>query len=145
MNTSKWPKEINIRLGENEIKRLCLRFALNKDNAINGFRQLIDDQTTSLEKCMPELTNCLKTFPCSTAECERGFSLMNNICTKLPASLTMKNIANLMFININGPPVKDQKPEEYVKSWLVHHRSAEDTRTKNYISKLNKECLWKIL
>lgn len=152
MDTSKWPKEIDMRFGENEIKRLCLRFALNKDVAINGFRQLIDDRTISLDKCMPEFTNCLKTFPCSTAECERGFSLMNNICTKLRASLTMKNIANLMFININGPPIKDWKPEEYVKSWLVHHRSAEDTRTKNsknYVSKpteqLSKECLWNIL
>lgn len=55
---------------------------------------------------------------------------MNNICTKLGARLTMKNINNIMFININGPPVDEWIPKYYIKSGLVKHRSADDTRTK---------------
>jgi len=72
----------------------------------------------------------LKTFPCWTAECERGFSVMNNICTDLRSRLTINNISNLMFININRPPLSDLNPEYYVKSWLFNYRCAEDPRTK---------------
>jgi len=99
---------------------------------------------------MPEFDNFYKTFPVSTAECERGFSLMNNICTKLRARLTMKNISNLMFLNSNGPPLEKWDPKDYVKSWMVNHRSAEDTRTKLcrpafVANSENKSNLWKIL
>lgn len=104
INTTESPKDINIRYGEDEIKRLCKRFLLNKNNAINGIRQIIDDRTLLLKNVMPEFHNFIKIFPCSTAECERGFSLMNNICTKLRSRLTAKHIANLMFLNINAPP-----------------------------------------
>lgn len=126
MDISIWPENTNIRHGENEIKRICKRFLLNEQNAINGIRQLTEDNTLLPKKIMPEVYNLCKTFPISTAECERGFSVMNNICTKLRARLTMVNIANLMFININGPPLDNCNPEYYVKTWLVHHRTAED-------------------
>lgn len=53
-----------------------------------------------------------------------------------------------MFLNINGPPLNQWNPEEYVKSWLIsQHRDADDTRTK--ILKTDepnieyKKCLWK--
>lgn len=36
-----WPENIGIRYEENEVKRLCKRFRLNKENALNGMRQLI--------------------------------------------------------------------------------------------------------
>jgi len=44
----------NIRYGEDEIKRLCKRFQVNKNDAINGFRQIIDDHTVSFKNVMPE-------------------------------------------------------------------------------------------
>lgn len=150
MDLTNWPENIDIRFGETEVKRLCKRFMLNQENAINGMRQLIHDPTVLPKEIMPEFDNFYKTFPVSTAECERGFSLMNNICTKLRARLTMKNISNLMFININGPPLEKWDPKDYVKSWMVSHRSAEDTRTKLcrpaiVANSENKSNLWKIL
>ena len=85
-------------------------------------------------ECNPEnlkpLQVAVKTLPCSTAECERDFSLMNLICTDLRTSLTTKNIANLMFLFIYGPPLENWQPEEYVKTWLQKHRSAVDTRSR---------------
>ncbi|XP_022182073.1 E3 SUMO-protein ligase KIAA1586-like [Myzus persicae] len=143
-----WPSNVDIRYGEKEIKRLCQRFMLNKDNAINGFRVYLD--SNGLQNTIVELVNCIKTFPCSTADCERGFSLLNLICTDLRNKLTVSNIANLMFLNINGPPLNQWNPEEYVKSWLIsQHRDADDTRTK--ILKTDepnieyKKSLWNIL
>ena len=65
------------------------------------------------------------------AECERGFSILNLICTDLRYKLTVGNIANLMFLNINGPPLHFWNPELYVKPWLVNqNRSADDNKTK---------------
>jgi len=153
IDVSEWPKDINynnIRYGEDEIKRLCKRFQVNKNDAINGFRQIIDDQTVSFKKVMPEFYNLVQTFPCSTAECERGFSLMNNICTKLRSTLTIKHLASLMFINVNGPPLDEWEPKSYVSSWLVNHKTAEDTRTKKNVNKEpetreEKKSIWKIL
>ena len=57
--------------------------------------------------------NCIQTFPCSIAECERGFGLLNIICNDLRTRLTaVKHI-----IKINGPQLQLWKPEIYVKSW----------------------------
>lgn len=100
-----------------------------------GFRQIIDDQTVPFKNFMPEFYNLIQTFPCSTAECERGFSLMNNICTKLRSTLTIKHVASLMFINVNGPQLDQWEPTNYVSSWLVNHKTAEDTRTKKNVNK----------
>lgn len=100
---------------------------MDQDTAINGLRKIIFDQNNDPKKEMTEFCNFLKTFPCSTAECERGFSLMNNICTDHRSRLTINYIANLIFININGLPISIWNPEDYVKSWLIKHRCAEDT------------------
>jgi len=110
-------------------------------------KKIIYDPTLSTEKVMPEFYNFLKTFP--TAECERGFSAMNTICTDLRSRLTTNNIANLMFITINGPPLNSWNPDSYVKSWLAKHRSADDTRSKHSkptsIDEVQKKSLWQIL
>lgn len=79
-------------------------------------RQLIDSRMDSPKTVMLEFDNFFNTFPISTAECECGFSLMNNIYTKLRTKLTINNIAHLMFVNINGTPLHKWSPETYVKS-----------------------------
>lgn len=150
LDKSTWPANVDIRYDEEEIKRLCKRFMLNKNNAINGLRQYIHEDKNP-QDVFPELNNCVKTFPCSTAECERGFSVLHLICTDLRSTLSMTNISNLMLININGPPLHLWNPESYVKSWLVNqHKSADDTRSK--VTKKNEEnidmykrSLWTIL
>jgi len=128
---------------------LCKRFSLNQDEVISGIRQIIYDKTIDRKNVISAFNIFLKAYACSTAECERGFSVMNNICTDLRSQSTINNISNLMFININGPPLCDWNPEDYVKSWLFNHRCAEDTRTnisRNYIdkseSKVIKKSLW---
>ncbi|KAL4121027.1 hypothetical protein QTP88_013612 [Uroleucon formosanum] len=110
-----WPADVNICFGEEEVKRLCNRFLLNQEKTLRGLRILIDEETNEIEE-LNEINNLIKTIPCSTAECERGFSLMNIICTDIRSRLTIQNISNLMMININGPPLSIWNPEDYVKS-----------------------------
>ena len=150
LDTTSWPTEPDIRYGEKEVRRLCARFNLDIQKTQTGIRDFIEDPT-SIPDCLKRLRNCIHTFPCSTAECERGFSLMNLISTDLRARLLISNISNIMFINVNGPPLNQWNPESYVKSWLASHRSAVDTRSKqrlqnvNHISNNEKESLWKLL
>jgi len=40
-----------------------------------------------------------------------------------------------MFINVNGPPLDKWELKSYVSSWLVNHKTAEDTRTKKNVNK----------
>jgi len=142
-----WPADVNIRFGEQEVKRLCNRFLLNQEKTLRGLRILIDEETNEIEE-LNEINNLIKTIPCSTAECERGFSLMNIICTDIRSRLTIDNISNLMMININGPPLSIWDPEDYVKSWILHHRTADDNRSRK-INRKEKESLkqnlWNIL
>ncbi|KAF0747433.1 E3 SUMO-protein ligase KIAA1586-like [Aphis craccivora] len=56
-----------------------------------------------------------KLLPVSTAECRRGFSLMNLIYSNFRSRLTIQNISKLMFINVNGPPLSQWNPTDYVK------------------------------
>jgi len=126
LDKSTWPVDIDIRYGEEEVKR----FMLNKNDALNELRVNIDEDKNPQDVFL-ELNNCIKTFLCSTAEYERGFSVLNLICTDFRSTLTITNISNLMLINIKyGPPLNLWSPESYVKSWLLQHRLADDTRTK---------------
>ncbi|XP_008179456.1 E3 SUMO-protein ligase KIAA1586-like [Acyrthosiphon pisum] len=76
-------EEVDIRFGEKEIQRICNRFCINEVKSLKGLRIYVDendkvDDITLIEE-LKDINILIKTFPCSTAECERGFSLMNNI------------------------------------------------------------------
>lgn len=98
-------KTDDIRYGESEVRRICRRFNVDELEAIAGLRDFTENMESVPEKLKPLLTT-ISTLPCSTAECERGFSLMNNIITDLRVSLLISNVSNLMFISANGPPVE---------------------------------------
>lgn len=126
---------------------------LNKQDTINGFRIYIDEDKHPND-VVPELYNCINTFPCSTTEYERDFSLFNLVCTDLRCKLIISNIANLMFLNISVCPLHLWNSKLYVKSWLLNkHRSADNNTTKkcknveekNTDMRVYKKCLWDIL
>jgi len=77
-------------------------------------------KTTNL--VLQSLLNRVNTIPVSTAECERGFSKMNIVCSPLRTRLTVSHMSALLFISLNGPPVKLFNPLQYVKSWLSSNR-----------------------
>lgn len=146
LNKNTWPRDVDIRHGENEIQRLGRRFLLNTSVLVQEMRHFIHTGTMNEE--ITELNMLIKTLPVSTAECERGFSLMNIICSDLRSKLTIKNISNLMFININRPPLNIWNPTKYVSSWLVQHRSADDNRSRKVEPlemSTEKKSLWNIL
>lgn len=133
LSPENWPKnqkqEVSIRHGQKEIVKLCNKFKCDSKQAVAGMRDYIVSPT-SLPKSLQPLKNCLNSLACGTAECERGFSAMNLIVTRLRTLLTIKNLNYLLFIKINGPPVSQFNPKRFIKKWLLHHRHANDNQTR---------------
>uniref|UniRef100_A0A3B4VPG3 HAT C-terminal dimerisation domain-containing protein n=1 Tax=Seriola dumerili TaxID=41447 RepID=A0A3B4VPG3_SERDU len=127
LDTNTWPLRPGIRHGELQVKRLCRRFSLCEEQAVNGMRDFLEHPDKEPESLIP-LIRCMQTIPCSTAECERGFSLMNNVCTDKRSTLLLSNICHLMMISINGPPLSLFEPRQYVTTWLKSHCSATQAK-----------------
>lgn len=111
--------------GEVEISDLCKRFRLPTLRDINGFRDFLKSGGDTSSDDLRPLMNCAKMIPCSTAECEQGFSEMNLVITPVRTKLLVERVSALMFINLHGPPLKQWDPTPYVTTWLRCHRSAE--------------------
>ena len=67
-------------------------------------------------------------IPVSNAECERGFLIMNIICTDVRSILSVKHLSSLMFISIEGPSLKEFQPNEYAKEWVNVGRQSTDCK-----------------
>ena len=147
LDKSTWPTTRTIRYGENEVRRLAEKFNLNVQQTLRGMTGYVEGDSPS-ENLKPLLI-AVDTIPCGTAECERDFSAMNLIASDLRSRLNVKNVCNLMFLNINGPPLHLWNPKEYVQTWLLKHRSADDNKSRkckhNSSDGDDREYLWKIM
>ncbi|XP_078509084.1 E3 SUMO-protein ligase KIAA1586-like [Lissotriton helveticus] len=126
-----WPDELPVLYGESDIESLCKRFNIASRETIRAYREYKESGGKEIKRQFKELLMALHTIAISTAECERGFSQMNLICTSTRASLLTETISSLMFLNLVGPPFKRFNPIPYVQSWLAKGwRAADDTRSK---------------
>ena len=83
-----------------------------------AYRDFKDSKGLAVTGPMQRFIKSVKSLPVSTsAECERGFSRMNIICTELRSSLSISHMSSLMFIGLVGPALF--KPLSYVKSWMA--------------------------
>ena len=133
------PTELAPRFGEDEVKELCRRFNLQSRLILNAFRDYVDDFGRKMPDDLQPLVNCTKVIPCSTAECERGFSHMNIIITDTRSKLLLSHVSSLMFIKLHVPPLSCWKPTNYAYIWLRKHRSTTDTRTQIVSAKTVEE------
>ncbi|GBL99743.1 hypothetical protein AVEN_249771-1 [Araneus ventricosus] len=132
LDSNSWPSNKSVRYGEPEIEKLCARFRLNVNKTKkNSCRDYLENSSVVPKELIP-LTNCSSLIPCSSSECERGFSSMNIIVTPTRTRLSTSNVSFLflMFIKLNGSNIRKWKPEPYIRTWFRKHRSADDTRTR---------------
>uniref|UniRef100_A0A8C7YBF1 E3 SUMO-protein ligase KIAA1586-like n=1 Tax=Oryzias sinensis TaxID=183150 RepID=A0A8C7YBF1_9TELE len=106
----------NPRFGEVEVRTLCERLVEFK---ASGGR--------SIPPPLKKILLAVDTLSASNADCERGFSTMNNIMTDLRGTMTTKNVSNLLFISSFGPPCMKWDPMPYVKTWLGKGRRPAHT------------------
>ena len=60
---------------------------------------------TDVFRDLQPLLRCCSCIPVSSAECERGFSQMNLVCTSVRNRLLIERISNLLFVKLHVPPM----------------------------------------
>ena len=105
---------------------------------------------TQKGKPQSELSKVLaaaETFPGSTAECERGFSAMNNTVRDKRSPMNVNTVSSLMSIKLNGVSVANFDPNPYVRSWIA----AENRQSTSWITgpkaetRPSSESSWEVL
>ncbi|XP_059386263.1 uncharacterized protein LOC132121100 isoform X3 [Carassius carassius] len=114
-----WPKsrESLILFGEKEIHDLAKMLEVPSREAVEDFRnwKLNNDQNG---KVLKKLLTASKTYLASSSECERGFSVLNATATDARNRLRVRSLSAVLFIDINGPPLKMFDAYPYIQSWL---------------------------
>ncbi len=111
-----WPRNKSASYGTNEIRYLCERFGLDFSTYLSFFRVYLDRDGQSIPADLVSLINLLKIIPISTSE--------TDIRNKPSIEIT----SCTLFIKMNGPPIDQFSPENYVTLWLRSHQSAENKR-----------------
>lgn len=154
LNKDSWKdKECDALFGEAEIKFLCEKMKIDERTCILAFREFRDDSRgTAIPKmrhALQQLFHAVDTYVVSTAECERTFSVMNDISTPIRSRLNVAHLAQLVFLKCVGPPLSKFKPSDYVVSWIKKgRRSADDTHCPDRTTKESSHPyydLWKLL
>jgi len=87
---------------------MCDVFHLDDVVVRRGFQEYIDNVRSEGLLDPPErlvgLIEATKTIAVSTAECERGFSPMNILASRVRSSNTIETLSTLTFIKCVGPP-----------------------------------------
>ena len=105
LHVDEWPEERSERFGEESIRRLCARFGLDETKSVRAMRDYVEDPT-EMPKGLLEIKSLIDTFAVSSSVCQRGLSQMNLACTDVRNRLLVNNLSALLFININGSPLK---------------------------------------
>uniref|UniRef100_A0A3P8SQN1 DUF4371 domain-containing protein n=1 Tax=Amphiprion percula TaxID=161767 RepID=A0A3P8SQN1_AMPPE len=123
LNPDSWVQD-NPHYGEEEVKGLCDVLSINDKEAHIGFIEYKASGGRNIPDKLKKLFTAVNTLSASNADCERGFSTMNNILTEYRGRLTTVNASNLLLISSVSPPCKKWDPLPYVKTWLGKGRRA---------------------
>lgn len=142
-----WPTPVPVLFGELELRQLCNPLRVNHSTVKQDFRDFKENETMPLRGGLVKLKQVADTLAVSTAECERGFSLMNTIISPVRNQLKIHNLSCLMFINLVGPPLEKWNPEKHVKKWVMTRRSADHIgcRKRQEGQKLELNPIWKVI
>ncbi|XP_046958651.1 E3 SUMO-protein ligase KIAA1586 homolog isoform X1 [Lynx rufus] len=153
LEPSTWPyEEITSPwiAGEKKLFHLCeiLKYEID----LNDFREFVHDNIKSNNVSIPiaiqKAKKIVNTIAINNAEAERGFNLMNIICTRVRNSLTIDHISDLMTINLLGKELADWDATPFVMSWsYCNHRLATDKRVRQKSAKAfceNELAIWNL-
>ena len=77
-----------------------------------------------LQKNLGKISCSLLVIPMHSADCERGFSTLGRIKTKLRSRLTNSSLNSLLMISMEGPPIQKFDVEPCLEKWRsVRNRS----------------------
>jgi len=107
-----------ILFGEESVTRLAKRLGLAARPVVEAYRKYKTQKGKPQSKLL-RLLAAAETYPGSTAECERGFSAMNETVWDKRSAMNVNTVSSTMFIKLNGVPVTNFDPYPYVRSWIA--------------------------
>lgn len=149
LDRSKHPANVTNPWKEGESKLDRLSKLLKTDIDLNEFRDLVDGREEG--STIKHAKKLLKVIAINSAECERGFSLMNITLNKQRNRLSIKTLYDLMTVKLLGKPLNDFDPLPYVIGFLREgHRTADSTQIRHSKEKphevdAGKREMWKLL
>ena len=123
---SNWPENFGDSYGDENIAQAAEFFKLDKIKLLAEFSSY--KQLGIVGELFKKFRSKCSAFIVSSADAERGFSLMNEIMSDDRNRLLISNLSNLMFISSIKMPLSEFDPSKYSKKWLTSHQSADSTR-----------------
>lgn len=149
LEPSTWDLEkVQVPWKDAEEKLDDLSRVLHYEIDINDFRDYVESvikNSDIIPDSIRKAKDIMQTFPISSAEAERGFSLMNLIATDIRNSISTHNICYLISIVMLGQPLELWDPTPHVKTWLRNHHTADDPRLKRGLKtdySENQRAIW---
>ncbi|XP_069494929.1 E3 SUMO-protein ligase KIAA1586-like [Ambystoma mexicanum] len=127
LNPHYWPVPVDIQYGDADLQAFCDKLhVFDARQYINAFRDYKQNKDCMIPIQLKPLARIVETFSTSTADCERGFSVMNDVLTPLRNRMSVTRLSSVMFLKIVGPPVTEFIPDCYVRKWLQKGRRSAD-------------------
>ena len=125
LSPNSWPEseEEKLFFGEKQVLRLAEIFHIDKREAVAEFR-IYKNNSKNIGSTLSLLLQRVKLLPVSSAECERGFSCMNNNDTPVRNRLSVESLSALIFVKCNGPEPTHFNPKPYAEAWIKQGRHA---------------------
>jgi hypothetical protein len=125
LEPNKWPNNVTAPWTDGEKRLKELSKVLKYDIPVNDFRDYIDNRDSVSGIQPPETIKrarkIIQTIAVSSAEAERGFSVMNDIATNERNKLLVINLSNLMSIKLDDTTITTEQNQS--------HGSQEISRT----------------
>lgn len=115
-----WPtaQEDLVLHGKPEVHSLAKALGEPTREAVEQFRDW-KLQGTAPGKTLERICIASRTYLPTSAECERGFSAVNNTDDKTRNRLREGSLSSLLFVDLNGPPLDKFDPVPFVRSWIA--------------------------
>ena len=145
LEPSSWDIEnVQVPWKEAEDKLEELSQVLHHQIDVNDFRDFLENAIENPSRynaanSVRKAKDIIRTIPISSAEAERGFSIMNMISTYTRNSISTSNISHLISVSMLGKAIELWDPTPHVKSWLKNHHIADDTRVKKRATNIYSE------
>ncbi|XP_056091376.1 E3 SUMO-protein ligase KIAA1586-like [Rhinichthys klamathensis goyatoka] len=142
-----WPGEQEdlILHGEPEVHSLAKALGEPTREAVEQFRDW-KLQGTAPGKTLERLCIASRTYLPTSAECERGFSAVNNTSNQTRNRLREDSLSSLLFVDLNGSPLDKFDPVPFVRSWIkAGHRLSSSWKPGRQPQEVEPRHLWSIL
>ena len=125
-NKTFWPKDWTITYGDDSIKKFAQKFGYCEIKMKAEFRTF--KETSVIGDYFQNYVDHANSYAISSADAERGFSLMNRIVTDDRNALLVENASSLMLISSIAMPIEEFAPKKFVKVWTLSHQNADSER-----------------